>query len=265
MENHCILLELRMAGKYLTFISDEHLLACIANLHASYVRAKGNLSKRTFYKNKIDTIKMTFDAEFNGLTEEALVKAEILRQIDKSINNSIGTFHEQVLGGIDGYEVGTLSGFDVKATDNSLFADIKNKHNTMNSSAAEALFQKLARFADTYKKATCYWVQILGKGSFNLRWSGDINGKEYSHSRVYKISGDRFYALLSGEDDAFKQLYQALPIAIKDYMNSVRAEHIESSNSAFDEIKKQTESAKRTILDQITFENYSYYLGFEEF
>jgi len=47
------------------------------------------------------------------------------------------------LGGIKGYQAGNLSGYDIKAIDDTLFADIKNKHNTMNSSAAEALFQKL--------------------------------------------------------------------------------------------------------------------------
>jgi hypothetical protein len=30
----------------------------------------------------------------------------------------------------------------------------------MNSSSAEALFQKLARYANDYKKAKCYWVYI---------------------------------------------------------------------------------------------------------
>ena len=89
-----------------------------------------------------------------------------MRQIDKSINNSIGTVHEQILGGIKGYEAGNMSGYDIKAKDNTLFADIKNKHNTMNSSSAEALFQKLVRYADDYKKAKCYWVQILAKVAF---------------------------------------------------------------------------------------------------
>ena len=130
-----------MANKYVNFISDEHLLMCIDNLHKSYLKAKNNISKKTFYANKVDTIKLTFDSKFNGISEDNLIQAEILRQIDKSINNSIGTFHEQILGGIKGYEVGKLSGFDIKATDNTLFADIKNKHNTMNSSSAEALFQ----------------------------------------------------------------------------------------------------------------------------
>lgn len=252
-----------MANKYLDFITDEHLLSCIDTLHNSYLKAKENVSKKKFYKNKIDTIKLTFDAKFNDLDEKTLIKTEINRQIDKSINNSIGTFHEQILGGIKGYEIGNLSGFDIKANNNTLFADIKNKHNTMNSSSAESLFQKLAKYADTYKKAKCYWVQILAKNSFNEKWFGEINGKEYSHSRVYKISGDQFYELLSGNQNALFELYQVLPQAISDYLSNQKGESSQN-NSALEEISISSTASKRSILDEITFENYSYYLGFNK-
>ena len=93
-----------MKNSYVTFISDEHLLRCIGNLHDAYLRAKNNISKKNFYSNKVDTIKLTFDAKFNEIDEESLIQSEILRQIDKSINNSIGTFHEQILGGIKGFD-----------------------------------------------------------------------------------------------------------------------------------------------------------------
>lgn len=230
----------------------------------SLLKSQNNITKKNFYSNKVDTIKLTFDAKFNDINEESLIQAEILRQIDKSINNSIGTFHEQILGGIKGYQVGNLSGYDIKAIDDTLFADIKNKHNTMNSSSAEALFQKLSRYADTFKKSKCYWVQVLAKSSFCDLWKGEINGKEYSHSRVFKISGDQFYALLSGKDNALFQLYKNLPIAVKDYLSSIEKSESVEENSALDEIKAQTKISKRTILDQITFENYSYYLGFDK-
>jgi translation elongation factor EF-G len=252
-----------MNNKYVDFVSDEHLLNCVANLHKAYLKAKNNITKKSFYSNKVDTIKLTFDAKFNAIDEETLIQSEILRQIDKSINNSIGTFHEQVLGGISGFEMGKLSGFDIKATDDTLFADIKNKHNTMNSSSSESLFQKLARYADTYKKANCYWVQILAKSSFNEKWTSEINGKEYSHSRVFKISGDQFYALLSGQEDALFQLYKVLPTAINYYLMAVEKETKTIENSAFDEIKEETDQSQRSILDQITFDNYGYYLNFE--
>ncbi len=253
-----------MKNKYLTFITDEHLLTCIGNLHKAYLKAKSNVTKKNFYSNKVDTFKLTFDSKFNVLEEESLIQLEILRQIDKSINNSIGTFHEEVLGGINGFQSGKLSGYDIKAIDDTLFADIKNKHNTMNSSAAEALFQKLARYANDHKKAKCYWVQILAKSSFCELWSGEINGKEYSHSRVYKISGDQFYALLSGQNDAFFQLYKILPIAIKDYLRYTEKSKETLENSALDEIKSEILLSKRNILNQITFENFGYYFGFNK-
>ena len=37
-----------------------------------------------------------------------------------------------------------------------------------------------------------------------------------------------------------------------------------AENSALDELKAQTKKSNRSILDQITFENYSYYLGFDK-
>lgn len=253
-----------MSHSYLNYVSDEHLLACIDQLYKSYIKAKSNITKSSFYLNKVDIIKLTFDSKFNNLDEESLIQTEILRQIDKSINNSIGTFHEQLLSGINGYEGGHLKGFDIKAKDNSLFADIKNKHNTLNSSAAEALFQKLAGYANTYKQAKCYWVQILAKKSFTELWEGEINGKEYRHSRVYKISGDQFYALLSREQDALLQLYQTLPKVIKDYLAQIQQVSETANNSALDEIKTTTRETGRSILDQIAFDNYFYYSGFND-
>ena len=107
-------------------------------------------------------------------------------------------------------------------------------------------------------------IHRSAKSSFCELWKGEINGKEYSHSRVYKISGDQFYALLSGKENAFFQLYKNLPIAVADYLNSIEKSNSNSENSALEEIKKETKTSKRGILNQITFENYSYYLGFDK-
>lgn len=104
----------------------------------------------------------------------------------------------------------------------------------------------------------------FSKSSFCGLWRGDINGREYGYSRVYKISGDQFYALLSGEEDALFQLYKVLPTAIQDYLKSIEEQSEVLENSALEEIKLETKTSKRTVLDQITFENYSYYLGFDK-
>jgi hypothetical protein len=252
-----------MKNKYVNFISDKHFLSCIKNLHDSYLTAKNNISKQTLFSNKVDTFKLTFDSKFNKIDEENLIKAEILRQIDKSINNAIGTFHEEILGGVNGYERGNNSGYDIKATNDTLFADIKNKWNTMNSGASESLYQKLQRYAESHPKSKCYWVQILAKGSFNERWISTYSGRKYNHDRVYKISGDQFYKLLTHQEDAFFQLYNALPIGITDFLNTIECSEL-TDNTALTEINKNRSHSKRSLIDEITFQNFSYYIGFSK-
>lgn len=246
---------------YVNFITDQHLLDCISTLYSAYTNAKNQISKRKFYNNKIDSFKLTFDAKFNGLSEKELIELEIKRQIDKAVSNAIGIFHENILGGINGFERGNHDGYDIKAINNSLFADIKNKHNTMNSSSAELLYQKLQRFAEKFPNAKCYWVQIWAKDSFNEPWIASFKNRKYQHTNIYKISGDQFYYLLSNQKDAFFQLYKVLPKAIEDFMKTLPSQQIQQS-TALNEIENNANETERSIIDQITFENFSYYLGF---
>ena len=53
-------------------------------------------------------------------------------------------------------------------------------------------------------------------------------------------------------------------VAKDDYLKSIEENEETIENSALEEITSETEITKRTILDQITFENYSYYLGFDK-
>lgn len=204
-----------MKNKYVDFISDEHFLNCVENLHKSYLRAKNKISKKSFYTNKVDTIKLTFDAKFNDISEDDLIQAEILRQIDKSINNSIGTFHEQILGGIEGYEVGNLSGFDTKATDNSLFAIFGNKEISKNVS--DTVFKKLANAARIFLKANFYYVLLDDDSDTNEKWIIGHEELSISQKRVFKISLKQFYAEVTQEENALHHLQSKLIIAVDDY------------------------------------------------
>jgi hypothetical protein len=191
-----------MKNKYVDFISDEHFLDCVTNLHKAYLKAKNNITKKNFYTNKVDTIKLTFDAKFNNIDEESLIQAEILRQIDKSINNSIGTFHEQILGGINGFEVGNLSGFDIKAKDDTLFAIFK--FDELPKNIEDCIFEQLTKDARIFKNAKFYLVDFTIDSKYNEKWI--IGNEEYkvSHKNVFKISGNSFYDLLTNTNDSLK-------------------------------------------------------------
>jgi hypothetical protein len=172
------------------------------------LKAKNNITKKNFYSNKVDTIKLTFDAKFNTIDEESLIQAEILRQINKSINNSIGTFHEQILGGIKGFEVGNLSGFDVKANDDTLFALLVFEKLPINFE--DAIFEKRAKQASFYKTSKCYLVDFTLKDYYLEKWIIATAESSISHKRVFKISGNRFYGLLSGREEARAQIQNIL-------------------------------------------------------
>ena len=53
-----------------------------------------------------------------------------------------------------------------------------------------------------------------------------------------------------------------MPKAISDYLSKQESESVKA-NSALEEISISSKESKRSILDEITFENYSYYLGFD--
>jgi Eco47II restriction endonuclease len=202
-----------MANNYVNFVSDEHLLNCIANLHKSYLKAKSNVSKKSFYANKVDTIKLTFDAKFNAINEEDLIQSEILRQIDKSINNSIGTFHEQILGGIEGFEVGNLSGFDVKAKDDTLFALFQ--FDSIPEKFEDAIFEKLASQAKIFKQANCYLVDFTREDDYIENWVIKTEESSVGHKRVFKVSSTRFYEVVTGEKGAFERIGHSISLRLR--------------------------------------------------
>lgn len=253
-------------NNYVSFISDEDFENCVSNLYDSYIAAHKAIDEAKVYANKLDVIKLTFDKHFKNMTDEELLESEVVRQIDKSITNAIGTFHEEMLGSIEGYIRGKLDGWDIKsANDNTLFADVKNKHNTMNSSSKESLYQRLQRFAEENPEATCYCVQIISASSFDEHWSGLLNGSYYDHPRVRKISGDKFYALLSGVDNALSQIYKALPTVINVVLGKREIkESLHSQVTAVTTITQKATTANRSLLDQLAVDNFSYYNGFDK-
>lgn len=250
---------------YLSFISDEDLFKCIGELHRVYENCKKEYTIDDFYKNKVDPIKFQFDMAFNEINEDAYIKAEITRQVDKTISNAIGDFHQNLLGCIDGINnLGVGNGCDLVNDEHTIFAELKNKHNTMNSSSAEATIQKLIQFANKYPNATCYWIQIIAKRSIDELWSGNFNGTFYSHPRVRKISADKFYAMVTGIPNAFYQLCHILPQATQDYLNSLdnEAQGTTDSSTVYNLIATNARNNDKSLIEQIMSDNFDSYLGF---
>lgn len=119
-----------LSNKYLTFISDEDLFECIGFLYKKYKNTSENMNLEKFYKNKLDPIKFSLDIEFKGISQKQKIIEEIYRQQDKTISNHIGKFHELLISKINGFKLSD-GGHDIENKQCAVFAEIKNKHNTI--------------------------------------------------------------------------------------------------------------------------------------
>lgn len=261
-----------MSNKYVDFISDEHLFNCIQYLYEVYEEANRKFSKKKFYRNKVDPIRFNFDSIFFGIDLTTyLESSEVTRQIGKTVGKAIGDFHEMLIDGIEGYERGKFDGYDIKSLDNTVFAEVKNKHNTMNSSSKESTYQKLERLADKYVNAKCYYVQIIAKKSIHKKWyaefdktKDDVETRVYNHDRVYEISADKFYELLTNDKNAFYKLCKAIPQATKDFIKSKEVSGMTDNSSLIDLLEKKANDNGIDLLTQIMLDNFETYEGFKE-
>lgn len=197
-----------MANQYLNYISDEHLLNCIDKLYKSYRKAKSDNFEKTGCASKSDTIRRMLDANFNAINEEQRIEYELFHQVEESVRNSIETFHRQILGGIEGFEVGNLSGFDVKAKDNTLFALFQFE--PIPSKFQDAIFEKLAKQAQLFRQASCYLVDFTREDDCIENWAIKTEESLVSHKRVFKVSGARFYEVAAGEKGALSNLCKSI-------------------------------------------------------
>ena len=244
---------------YVSFIDDQKLLAAIAKLYQAYEQAFASKSLKELNKNIIDPFKFQFDTAFihEGKAEKTF-NNEVFRQSDKSISNAIGLFHQQLLGSIDGFAESPSLPCDVKNDADTIFAEVKNKHNTMNVRSAAGVYDELASLAKSYPKAMCYLVEIVAKKSLDEIWSVTINQTEQRHKRIHVISADRFYALATGRENALHELVEALPQAISDFLSTKKADNSKKGQSpAYEEIMKK--AGNGDVVNQmyeLAFPNY---------
>ena len=61
----------------------------------------------------------------------------------------------------------------------------------------------------------CFLVEAIAKKSQNIKWETSVDKKKVSHRRIRRVSLDKFYELVTGQEDAFYQLCMELPRVIE--------------------------------------------------
>lgn len=233
------------------FIKEDEFEELIREQIAAYGDSLKAYDVAKFNKNIIDPVKMLFDKTIYGNSWETQIAAEIFRQRDKSNNNGIGYFHQRIFRYIKNCRVpdnGKEGGWDVivecpegyRIDENNvvhrIYAEVKNKHNTMSGPTQKALYEKMKRQILEDDDSCCMWVQVIAKQHKNDIWT--LN--RANNRRIREISIDEFMAICTGEPDAFHQVCMALPEHIEKVLSDGK-EVTRPSDVVMDELMESVE------------------------
>lgn len=214
----------------LSFISEKDFTNHVKDTIDKYGEKLESFDIVRFNKNIVDPIKMIFDKTVYQTSWDEIVGNEIFRQRDKSNNNDIGYFHQRIFQYINNCHVpdnGTEGGWDVifQVSEgitlpegdivHTVYVEMKNKHNTMNSAAAGKTYIKMQSQLLDDDDCACFLVEAIAKKSQNIKWSTTVDGKSVSHKKIRRVSLDQFYALVTGQEDAFYKMCMVLPKVIE--------------------------------------------------
>lgn len=222
-------------GWKLDFITEEDFTKHVAATIAQYDKKLLPVNIGKFNSNIVDPIKMIFDKNVYQYSWEELVGNEIFRQRDKSTNNDIGYFHQRIFQYMKNCRVpdnGKEGGWDVifhredgiilpdgdKVS--TVYVEMKNKHNTMNSSSAGKTYIKMQNQLLKNDDCACFLVEAIAKKSQNIKWTTTVNGSSVSHKRIRRVSIDQFYELVTGCRTAFYDMCMVLPGVISKVVSS---------------------------------------------
>lgn len=237
----------------LDFISDDDIFNHVKETVGKY---RFEINLKDFNSNLIDPIKLTFDSKVYGKTIEEIIESEAVRQIDKSNTNHIGYFHQNIFKYFVGWNV-PKQGFDVVNESKKIYVEMKNKHNTMNSASAQKTYIKMQSKILRDDEATCYLVEVIAKGSQDQPWKISLDGETMSNKNIRRMSIDKFYHLVTGDENSFQKLCSVLPTVIADAV--VEAEKGKILNSVFDDLDKLS----KNILNGLYLLAFKKYQGFE--
>lgn len=211
----------------LEYITDDDLYNEVENI-LRRAKLKRDQAESTFFSNVIDPFGALFEAP--GYNTHAEWKnAELARQCQKTIQNHVGTFHQKILGHVDGWSDMKTGGIvDLVNNERKIIAEVKNKYSTVTGgdlgdkykSLEELITPKHSRF----KGYCAYFVNIIPRQPLrtDAPFTPSDKGKGQpcaKNDNIRIIDGASFYHLVTCRRNALRELHIALPIAIENVLN----------------------------------------------
>lgn len=209
----------------LSFISEDEFSQHVLHTIEKYGEKLKPYTLAQFNQNLIDPVKLIFDHSLQQSSWEEIIANEIYRQRDKSNNNEIGYFHQNIFKYFrncsvptEGWDIIFTGDKDIELPDGAkvkrIYVELKNKHNTMNSSSAQKTYMRMQHQVGNEPDAACFLVEVIAKKSQNITWVTTVDKMKLSNNRIRRVSIDKFYEIVTGEADAFYKVVSVLPEVI---------------------------------------------------
>lgn len=246
---------------FLPWISNQDLEQAVLHVYEAMQKAFRDIDLDELQKNVIDPFPLAFETAATHLDTQAWLQAEAQRQAQKSWMNQVGYFHQEVLGSVAGWTnlgSGDMTHVDLMKDDGTVFAEIKNKSNTMNDSGRVETRNRLEHVAQQNPNATVYLVQIIRQRQkpYNEVWTL----KDYSpNPRIRKISGELFYAEVTGVETALFDLFHVIPKVMQKIIQTHGKLSLEETSAAKDlesVVSKKTEQGFQDYFFRYAFRNW---------
>lgn len=202
---------------YLKFISDKDLFNAVQNVVNTLETAAEEVEEK-FHSNVIDPFSALFHATTLEIPFDKWVELEKNRQIQKTFQNSIGVFHQNILGAVNGWvDLGVGKGLDIENKTKKIIAEIKNKHNTTKGNHQVKVYDDIKSIIKKNAGYTGYYVAIISKGKkqFDKPFRPSEKKKQRpANQKIRLIDGVSFYAMVTGRKNAPRELFEVLPVVI---------------------------------------------------
>lgn len=119
----------------------------------------------------------------------------------------------------------------------TIYVEMKNKHNTMNSASSAKTYIKMQGQILEDDDCACFLVEAIAKKSQNIKWATKVDGKNVQHRLIRRVSMDQFYAVLTGDNESFYKMCMALPGAIHSVVNEEGSVAV-PDDTVIDELRK---------------------------
>ena len=222
-----------MMGWNLDFITEEQFKCHVRATIMKYGEKLESYDLKRFNSNLIDPIKLIFDKSVYQAGWDVIYRnPEGIQMPDGDIVHTI-------------------------------YVEMKNKHNTMNSASSAKTYIKMQGQILEDDDCACFLVEAIAKKSQNIKWATKVDGKNVQHRLIRRVSMDQFYAILTGDDEAFYKMCMALPGVINSVVNE--EDSVEVPNDTVIDELRNVASLYTDQTEELSMAMAVYMLGFNTY